>query len=56
MEDIEGRLAEIRGNWQVGKFLGDGDLVGWLIMHLEASLKREAEYKNVLERLMAGVK
>ena len=28
----------------------------WILEQLEGSLKREAEYKAVLERLMAGVK
>jgi len=28
----------------------------WILEQLEAALKRETEYKDVLERLMAGVK
>ena len=55
MEDIERRLAVIRRKWETGWCYTDGD-IGWLVEQLEASLKREAEYKDVLERLMAGVK
>ena len=55
MGSIEERLAVIRRTWEKGWCITDGD-IGWLIGQLEAALKREAEYKAVLERLMAGVK
>ena len=54
MRNIEKRLAVIRRTWEKGQF-SDGD-IEWLIGQLEAALKREAEYKDVLERLMVEVK
>jgi len=55
MGNIEERLVRIGRRWQGGRRIS-WDEIAWLIMHLEASLKREAEYKAMLERLMAGVK
>ena len=56
LRSVKERLAMIRGAWEHDpRCLTDGDVV-WLIGQLEASLEREAEYKAVLERLMAGVK
>jgi len=55
MGGIEERLVRIGRRWQEGRSIS-WDEIAWLIGQLEAALKREAEYKAVLERLMAGVK
>ena len=55
MGNIEERLVRIGRRWQGGRRIS-WDEIAWLMAQLEAALKREAEYKDVLERLMAGVK
>ena len=55
MGNIEERLVRIGRRWQGGRSIS-WDEIAWLMAQLEASLKREAEYKAMLERLMVGMK
>jgi len=49
MGNIEERLVKIGQRWQEGRGIS-WDEIAWLMGQLEAALKREAEYKDVLER------